>query len=259
LFSANPSAGCKPLDVTFYNMSTNTGQYCLWDFGDGSAVVNACDSVIHTYTVPGSYDVMLTVYSPQNCRNDSLATGFINVYENPVAEFESSPNPTTIFNTTVYFTDLSSGTISSYIWNFAGLDSSQVPNPVYHFPADTGTYPVKLVVSSPDGCSDTVIHWVKIENEYMIFIPSAFTPTGNGPKENETFRPVGFGISPENYHLYVFDRWGNLLFETQNLYEGWDGTYKNEKVMQGVYNYKIVLKDLAGDQHTYIGKVLVIR
>jgi gliding motility-associated-like protein len=120
-----------------------------------------------------------------------------------------------------------------------------------------GNYPITLTVTDINGCQDEVTKNVIIRGEYGIYIPNAFTPDFDG--KNDMFGPQGFGISPENYHFMIFDRWGEKLFDTDVLFKPWDGFYKGTRVQEGVYVWKLFFKDINKKKHELIGHVTIIQ
>ncbi|MGD1845588.1 MAG: PKD domain-containing protein [Salibacteraceae bacterium] len=258
-FTAAPTEGCEPLSVQFTNLSTLTSS-CSWEFGDGRSN-NSC-SPNHDFDNDGSYDVTLTVTSPDGCEASLTQSDYITVRPNPLPRFEVSPNPTTLLNTRLQFVDKSIGDINFWNWNFAGLDQSQERNPVYLFPTtDTGSYTVELDVATVYGCQASTSHIVRVTAEFQLWIPKAFSPNGDG--DNEIFRPVGVGIQDTDYQMLIYDRWGHLIFESNNLADGWDGTYQDGtgKVPNGAYVYKIITTDFTVEQnrHEYTGTVTIVR
>jgi gliding motility-associated-like protein len=241
--------------ITFYNTTDTTNgmlnpMAVVWDFGDGVTATSPWDTITHTYTQPGTYAVSMTVSSmPEQggCTITQTVIPQINIYALPVADFTSDPNPTSMFEPEVQFADQSGSTIANWYWDFAGLDTSNYPNPLYAFPNDTlGTYPVTLIVTDIHGCQDEVTKNVIIKGEFGIYIPNAFTPDFDF--KNDMFGPTGFGISPENYKFMIFDRWGEKLFDTDILFKPWDGFYKGTRVQEGVYVWKLFFKDINGQE-----------
>ncbi|HRN42041.1 MAG TPA: gliding motility-associated C-terminal domain-containing protein, partial [Vicingus sp.] len=189
---------------------------------------------------------------------DTTIVAMITVHDLPVADFTTNPNPTSMFEPEVQFTDQSQGLINQHFWDFAGLDSNTFPNPIYSFP-DTinGDYPVKLTVTDIYGCQDTITKTVKIIGEFGVFIPNAFTPDFDG--KNDVFGPKGFGVSPEGYKFQIFDRWGEKIFESDLLFDSWNGFYKGTRVQEGVYVWKLFFKDINGKKHQKIGHFQIIQ
>jgi gliding motility-associated-like protein len=176
------------------------------------------------------------------------------VYPKPVAAFTPDPVSISVLTPHIDFIDASSGAMY-WQWDF-GDNSTSIQQYTSHDYADTGTYHVTQVVINQYGCSDTTVRTIIIESEFQFFIPNAFTPNGN--VTNEIFNGQGIGI--EDYHMMIFDRWGNLIFESTDMNQGWNGTLNNGvKAEIDVYVYKFVLKDVFGNDHTFIGHVSLIR
>ena len=129
-------------------------------------------------------------------------------------------------------------------------------NPTHTY-ADSGTYCVTLTVQSAGGCSDAITNCLVIEPEYTFYIPSGFTPNGDGL--NPVFAPKGQNIA--EFTMRIFDRWGNMIFKSGSVNEGWDGKVQNksEVAQQDVYVYNIDVKDNLGKKHKYIGTVTIVK
>jgi gliding motility-associated-like protein len=162
----------------------------------------------------------------------------------PKASFSYNPTEVTMFNTEVFFTN-SSQNATSYRWNFDdGTKFNTTVNPTHEFPGTANVYFVKLTAFNNACWDDTTIAITVIEKP-IIYVPNTFTP--NGDEINNTFIPViAGGISSENYTLYIYNRWGELLFESHNKDYGWDGTYGNKLCMPDTYIWKIEYKESVG-------------
>ena len=227
---------------------------CIWDFDDGGTSTD-CLTTYNNYLYSGTYDVSLTVVDINNCENTFTELAFIDVYSLPVAAFTFSPQPTTIVDPIIYFIDESINA-NQWDWDFQ-VDSSSVQNPIVDF-ENTGTYLISLLVTTIEGCTDFVSDTVLIENQSLVYVPNAFTPNDDGV--NEMFLPIFNGIDPVNYYMYIFNRWGELIFDAHHLDIGWDGTCKGVKSPEGVYVYKILARDeINGESHEYVGHVNLIR
>jgi gliding motility-associated-like protein len=167
-----------------------------------------------------------------------------------IANFEFGPQPTTIMSTTISFENLSVGAIS-YLWDFGFAQSSDL-NPTVVFPDDTaGTYNVCLYAYNAANCPDSVCFDVMIDEDFVIYVPNGFTPNGDGM--NDVFYVYGNDIDPEIYDLMIFNRWGELIFQTDDLNTGWDGTVKGLKAPNDVYVWR--LKTEAKSIEKYYDKV----
>ena len=255
-FEGDILAGCSPLNVEFTN-TTNPATFVsmFWELGNGAtSTVNPTST---TYDTPGTYDVKLTITDAMGCQGVVEKLAYITVYADPIAHFTANPGQATVFDPTYYFIDLSQYNIASWDWNFNNLGTSNEQNPIFTFPADTGTHNVSLIVVDNHGCIDTVSHTVIVKGEYGVFVPNAFTPDFDN--KNDGFSPKGFGISDVGYSFLIFDRWGEKMFETTDINTLWYGDYKNKLVPNGVYVWKLNFKDLNGHGHSQVGKVTVVK
>jgi gliding motility-associated-like protein len=140
-------------------------------------------------------------------------------------------------------------------YDFGDFDGSIMQNPSHTY-QDSGWYTVTQMVVNQYGCSDTIEKPLRVEAEFTFFIPNAFTPNGNG--NNEIFNGEGEGI--REFTMYIFDRWGNLIFESHDPTKGWDGRQRDGTLCQiDTYVYRFILRDVMGEEHKYMGHVNLIR
>jgi gliding motility-associated-like protein len=242
--------GCAPVQSEFTNTSNIQGVTCLWNLGNGN-IVSSCTNVTGVYTEFGCYDVTLQITSPQGCVNSLTQPDFVCVLPKPVASFSADPVFMSSYNPTTQFTNTSIGAVSQ-VWNFGNNSgTSTEENPVFTYPELAGNYLVTLIVANEYGCSDSASMMVSVENEPIYYIPNTFTPDGD--LFNETFRPVftaGFDIY--QYNFLVFNRWGEIVFESNNAAIGWDGTYGGKPAPEGTYIYQIQFKELSRDKRNII-------
>jgi gliding motility-associated-like protein len=257
--SVSPASGCAPLTVTITNTTpaNQVGADCTWDFGDGNTATG-CGTQTNIYTVPDCYSITLTVTSPEGCVGDSTFTDVVCVFGDPIADFTWNPETPTILNTVVNFVDQSVNG-NTYAWDFAGLGTSTDQNPTFNFVnADTGQYQVCLTVTSPQGCVDDTCKMVTIFDEFLVYVPNAFSPNDDG--FNDIFIPVLNGADPLHYEFLVFNRWGELIFESQVPANGWDGTFKNQMSQQDVYVWRVKARSiLTGEEKLYFGHVTLLK
>jgi gliding motility-associated-like protein len=262
VFTSDINDGCYPIDVTFTN-NTDPGSIgtVSWDFGNGSTS-SQTSGVQSTYNQPICYDVILTITSPQGCTQSEINTAMICPFDYPTADFQLSPNPTNVFDTDIYFTNTSSQDVINWQWDFGSetLPTSSIDeNPTAIFPGnEPGTYPIFLIVTNTNGCTDTVENTLIVNSIFTLYIPNAFTPDGDGI--NDSFYAQGAAVSSDDFSLMIFDRWGELIFETTDLTKRWDGYFKNRQAPIGSYAWKVNAKDLyTNQQYEYYGHVLIIR
>ncbi len=249
------SSGCAPVCVNFSNTALVTGT-CNWNFGDGS--VSASCTPNHCYTGQGTFNAVLTLTDANGCVGTSTAT--VNVYPVPTADFNPSPQPTTILDPTIHFYDATTGaTIASWNWTFGDPNNttSTLQNPT-HVYTSVGSYDVMLYVVSDMGCVDSTIKVIKIDDELMIYVPNAFSPNYDGT--NDVFMAKGEGV--KDFKMYIFDRWGNLTFVTDDITKGWDGRLMgkgDQTVQEDVYVWKIELKNYKGEPRQLSGIVSLLK
>jgi PKD repeat protein len=258
-FTGIDTVGCVPLLVTFTNNTVSSAN-CSWTFGDNGTSSSCGNPVTYTYNTPGVYSVTLTVTDNNGCVNSSTHNNMVTVYGYPVSCFSFGPQPTTVLNPTISFADCSTGA-SSWQWSFGDVanSSSTLQNPTFMYP-DTGMFVVQQKVCNANGCCDSSQQTVIIGPDFTFYVPNAFTPGSATPTNNEFF-PVGTGLDLNTYHMWVWDRWGNLIFETDNWNRHWDGKVAggNDIVQQDVYVWKIRINDYSNAKHEYVGHVSVIR
>ncbi|MEN8928900.1 MAG: PKD domain-containing protein [Flavobacteriales bacterium] len=265
--SLDTTNGCKPVEVTFTNNTDpSTIGTVEWDFGDGTTSTSLANPISHNYTQNGVYTVNLRITSPNGCVSDSTFTDLISIFDIPSAAFDANPQPTNISNPNISFYDLSSSFVNQWDWDFGinlpgfpGGSSDQNPNVKYPDNA-SGVYPVTLIVTSVDGCSDTITKNVTIEGLFTLYLPTSFTPNNDGL--NDVFGVTGEKIDPVDFRFLIFDRWGQLRFETTDVTNGWNGQHNNagDELPEGLYVWRIVAKDgNTGEIREYIGHVTLLR
>ena len=120
------------------------------------------------------------------------------------------------------------------------------------------------VVTSSEGCSDTIYDTLTVTGDYIIFAPNAFTPNGDG--DNDFFFPKGIGVDGESFELYIFNRWGDLIATVTGIWSdedgiGWDGhaNVGDEQAQMDVYVWLIRTDDFSGATHEYVGHVTLLK
>jgi gliding motility-associated-like protein len=264
-FAVDTPKACPPHCVDFFDSTTVVGANIVkwdWDFGiKGSTNGTVKNPKEICYTAPGFYDVTLTVISDKRCRATLTKKEMIETYQAPVANFTATPNPVTLYDPTIHFYDQSTPDVKSWTWNLGDgtMVSPNIKNPVHQYTIGvSGTYMVKLFVVNANGCVDSTRHSVDVLPEFTFFIPNAFTPT-RADGTNDTFFGKGVGIV--EYHIWIFDRWGNMVFNATDINTGWDGRAKNgvDVAQQDVFVWKVQLKDVFGKTHDYIGTVTLVK
>ena len=246
--------GCDEVIFQFTDTnSSNTGSSYYWSFGDGTHSSSSNPS--HAYSQTGIYTVNVIVTSPFGCSSQAQTSYVAGVTPSPVADFDIDQYEASIINPVFRFTDLSVNA-NTWNWNFGDGQTSIEKNPVHSY-KEKGLYTVKLVTTNSGGCIDSIIKLVKIEPEFTFYIPNTFTPDGD--HLNDIF--TGAGMEIAEFEMQIYDRWGELIYETEELEKGWNGTVKGGDVIaqQDVYVYQIKLRDTFKKQHRYTGHVNLIK
>jgi gliding motility-associated-like protein len=254
---ADITAGCMPLTVNFSSTSNPAGTDCLWQLSDGTTHTN-CSGFTHTFSQPGTYTVFYQSTTAAGCISNTTLVNYITVYDLPVPEFIHSPTNATVSYPTINFTNLSTGA-NNYLWDFAGLGNSTDVNPQFVFPnINPGTYSVCLTAFGQGNCPATVCHDVVIASDFICYVPNSFSPNNDGL--NDIFIPVMGGHVETEYEFYVYNRWGELIFQTRSVNEGWDGTFKQLKCPNDVYVWKVrAVAEFDGEYKEKTGHVTLIR
>ena len=254
-FTPHVIAGCTPVTVNFQNFfPVENGSIFYWDLQDNT--LSNDTNPVHTYTIPGSYNISLTIVTPEGCADTRTVNNAVTVYAYPVADFFQSSDQVSVFYPEITFTDNSANAIT-WQWDFGdGQTISDILQPMHSY-TDTGTYRVQLIVTSVGGCIDTTYGLIRIEPEFTIFIPNSFTPNGNGV--NDTF--YGEGVGFVDYEMWIIDRWGKEIFHSNDKAQHWDGSYySNDRMCQNdVYEYILNVHDYKGKLHRLIGHVTLVR
>lgn len=231
------TSGCVPLEVDFINNS-GTNNSCLWSISDGNSVTGCSTSYV--FENDGCFDITLTSTSPLGCVYDTTYTAAVCTFPLPDAAFQPSPYFMLETSPVTNMQNNTTGAVS-YLWNFGDGTGSQEFEPTHIYPEEVGTYEIVLTATTDHGCVDTAMATVYVEEDLIYYVPNTFTPDGNG--NNEVFRPViESGIDPNYYHFYIYNRWGEQVFESADIQDGWDGTFKGFQAQDGTYTWKIEFK-----------------
>ncbi len=267
-FEADVLEGCVPLTVRFTNLSQSavSGDF-LWEFGDGS--ISREDEVEHTYFDGGSYTVRLRGTNTVGTTIEEEKTEYINALTRPLADFLTSSNIVYIPDQEVVFRNLSENA-TEFFWDFGDGDTSTLFEPRHAY-EEEGTYDITLIASNELGCTDTLFRAAEVEAVIggETNSPNAFTPNLSGPNGgvddgslnlnsvNDVFLPRLEGVI--RFRMLIYNKWGQLLFQTEDQNVGWDGYYKGRLAPAGVYIYKLELRYSDGRDEIKAGDVTLIR
>jgi gliding motility-associated-like protein len=290
-FVGDSLKSCPTLHTNFTNLTTvltpTTGLTYVWSFGNGNSST-AITPPQQTYTNASAtqsayYDVSLTVKTDSGCVNSKTKQKYIQVYPRPIADFSWGPSDADIDNPTITFVNEAQGAgpyvpvtygphgVQYYLGdiyasnaNFNNVYGSNVIGSTFthtyeHY--DTATYYVTQWVINTLGCKDEITKPVHIGPNFTFYIPNAFSPNGDGT--NEGFKGLGVGIDNTTYNLWVFDRWGLMIFYADDIDKAWDGHMRGNEgkpvLQEDVYVWKVKFNDFTGKKHEFHGTVTLLR
>lgn len=263
-YVADKPYSCLPGEFVFQNNSNNPYEIdsVVADFGNGDTRTFYGNSdLTYTYTSPGIYTITVVVTSIHGCITTNTFPGIANVIANPKADFTMSSNPTTIFETSVKMQDKSSPGVVNWTWYSPGAtpNNSTAQNPTFHYPDGVvGTYEIRLVVETAEGCVDTTKRILNVISDIIFYAPNAFTPDGD--EFNQSWKFYISGIDEYNFELIIFNRWGEIIWETHDVNAAWDGTYNGKPVPAGSYSWIARVKDVYTDaKKTFNGAINVLK
>jgi gliding motility-associated-like protein len=213
-----------------------------WDFNDG--FTSSEENPKHVFASAGVHQVFLKVTTASNCIAD--VSKDIEVKAEVDANFYFSPTTISVLDPNIQCVNASSNA-TGYLWNFGSENAQSTElSPAFTYPAHPGSYSIKLIAYNDEGCRDSIIKLVRVEDELIHYIPNAFTPDGD--EFNQVFKPVfTSGFDPQNYTFVIYNRWGELIFESHDAAIGWDGTYQGQMVPEGTYTWNIRVKQFYSD------------
>jgi len=252
------TAGCPPMRITFRNHSKYGDSY-IWDFDDGTFSTEK--NPTHLFYQPKVHNVTLKVVGLAGVDTE---THRVTVWVYPQSVFNAYPldigNPDQL----IRFVNISRNAVR-YLWDFGDGNTSTESDPSYTY-GQVGTFDVGLITWSEENCVDTLIieKYINIwAGVGTITYPNVFRWNGSGPTggywnegeiDNTVFHP--HFINVVEYQLLIYSRWGELVYESNDLYKGWDGYVNGKrKASQGVYVYKAIVKYIDGSQEVQVGDV----
>ncbi len=264
-----PLGGCEPRPVDFSSLTDQASEAdYVWNFGDPASGANNTGSnasETHVYNSEGTYTITLRVTNRNtSCFRDATPVN-VTIDPTPYANFSMSREVTTVAATDIQFTNLTvvdapaNRQTLDYTWEFGDLSNtnSKAFSPMFEYPTDTGTYIVRLTAITDKGCSSEHLDTLIIGPDITVYIPNAFTPNLYGDERNNRFYVSAEGY--ETFEVFVFNRWGEKVYYSTDITEGWDGFFKGEFAQQDVYTYVVNVTSFAGKPYTFSGTVTLLR
>lgn len=258
-FEADNLTGCVPEEITFTNTTPEdqVGTNCFWTI-NGEDIVG-CNDISYEFNSPFCYDVKLTVESPEGCANSETYYEYICIDSDPIANFSFSPDDLTVVNNVADLINTSLNA-TDYVWTIEGQGTTNEVNPRVTFNVqEPQDITVCLEAISEYGCTDEICTEITINEEFMIYVPNTFTPDDDD--YNQFFVPqLPPSLDIQEYQLIIFNRWGEVLFESFNYEVGWDGKYGGKMVKDGTYVWQIKLVEGSNrNERMFTGHVNLLR
>lgn len=263
-FEADTLGGCFPLVVNFSSNAAPGNDPVAqfnWSFGDGSVLsTGVSPDAAHSYIVTGEWTITSILVTEAGCVYSMTEDNLIQTFQPPVASFLGEPLITALPETRVEFYNYSTFA-NSFLWEFGDLATSELYEPEYTFPdGQSGIYAVTLHAMNDWGCHSEVTRNVLINESFTLFIPTGFTPDNDGL--NDGWEIHGIDVDESDFHIRVFDRWGQVVYESNDIHQVWQGDNQGRDyyVADGTFSYIIITRSLAtGDRKEVFGSVTLTR
>ena len=256
-FSISDNFGCKPFTFKLSNHSSQLSDSLLFEINSNQLKVKGSSQVSHVINDSGCYSLKITNYS-KGCFSSQMKDNVVCVDERPIADFDVNKKELDVVDPVVRLTNKSSKA-SNYKWFLGDGFISLESNPIYRYKEEAETYKIVLVAYRGNSCMDTIIKEINIPDKFSIYVPNTFTP--NQDKSNEIFYPViSKAIISDSYEFKIYDRWGELVFESRDRTKGWNGFYGNKLAPDGTYIWKLsVIDDVSKARKEFIGHVNLLK
>lgn len=257
-FQADKTIGCYPLEVIFTDKSAVLNTDVVWDFGNGDLDYSSLGVVKYVFQKSGDYTINFKS-TIDGCWDTIQKTNYIRVKDRPEAKFSPKKTNLSLIDPEIQFINSSSSNSIYYKWVFGdGSPVSNLENPKHIYIGDgsnglpnPGKYTVELYAYINQDCWDSTSTIITIDDEQIYYIPNTFTP--NGDEKNNTFQPIfTSGFDAQNYHFLIYNRWGELIFESNNPAIGWDGTYGDKLLGNDSYTWKLQFKEKMTEKEHYL-------
>ncbi|MFK8044432.1 MAG: PKD domain-containing protein [Crocinitomicaceae bacterium] len=252
------TSGCPKInEVNFTDQSTVSSgsiENYIWSFSDGTTVISPNPSKM--FSTFGNYEVGLQVISNLGCSDFVDGMVSIDEYDEIDANFSQSPLKGVANETSIEFNN-SSTNATFWLWDFGDGNTSNEENPS-HVYANAGIYQVTLISGNGVDCNDSSKRTLGINEQIQVFVPNAFTPGNGGPNDNWTFSILGVDVY--NFTLTVYNRWGELIWESHDPNSSWNGKYNGEIVFPGTYVWKMEINNTTTAKgESFYGTVNVLK
>ncbi|MFM7233978.1 MAG: gliding motility-associated C-terminal domain-containing protein, partial [Flavobacteriales bacterium] len=254
-----PLSGCPPIRLSLTPDTSSTDvESVVWSVPTLGVFIG--DSLDISLQASGVFDIHATAVSPFNCTRDYHYEEVAEVYPKPAAFFTVSPVELTTLEPLATFNNHTDGAVH-FNWTFDEYGSSELESPEFEFPNErSDNFLVCLEALNLFGCYDTTCRNVYMDAQYAVFAPNAFSPDGDG--DNDVWAPVIRGFHNDVYELMIFNRWGDVVFQTQDPSEVWTGEHRDGNYFgqNEVYNWRLKLrKEFSAEDIIFSGSIILMR
>lgn len=247
---------CLPAAVVFDNLPppVDPSYDIHWDYGDGNQGSGYMPE--HIYEEEGNFDIRVEIESPIGCKVSAFFPRMITTMPSPVSRFDHHPKNPSSLDRYVEFINQSEAA-AAYQWEVSRVGDFSSENLAIEFP-DTGIFQVSLIAIHENSCRDTMSVPIDIEPIVIYSLPNAFSPNEDG--FNDEFKGIGMFAGMKEFEMTIYDRWGNMIFASEDPEQGWDGTVLegDKSAPPGVYVYLVKYLDPRNRPEKLYGEVILI-
>tara|TARA_B110000037_G_scaffold112767_1_gene129994 strand:- start:17126 stop:19336 length:2211 start_codon:yes stop_codon:yes gene_type:complete len=250
-FTVPDELKCAPYTAYFNDLSfAHTEIFYSWDFGDGIGTSDE-QHPVYVYNEVGVYDVTLTIWTIDGCIDTLtlMRENLIEIFPSPTSNFTVTPDIQDEYHADFFFTDHSVDGVEQWFYFADGDFSSETE--VWHNYTEPGVYYPWQIVINEYGCKDRTYQQVTVIPVMPVLVPNTFTPDGN--ELNNIFKPVFYDDENQIYHMLIYNRWGELIYDFNGAGGSWDGSYNGVVAPDGVYIWKIIYNEYDTGLPTEIG------
>jgi gliding motility-associated-like protein len=247
-FEADTLSGCNPLMVNFPTIPVQNANYTWTWNGNQIGVGNQFD---YMFTSAGCHDITLN-YELFGCLETTTYSSYICMENYPNTTFTANPNVLSSTSETINFTNTTMGGVT-YSWDYGDNQTSTVFEEEHFYNGITENILVSLTATTLLGCATTYELSLPVISDPIYYVPNTFTPDED--EHNQLWYPVfTTGFDPYNFNLCIYNRWGELIWESNDASKGWDGSYgaDGRNVQAGMYSWIIRYSNKETDEKKVI-------
>jgi gliding motility-associated-like protein len=256
-FAVSDAVACNPATINFYNSTVGNYISASWTLSNGT-LSNNLNGFEEIFNATGCYDLTLTVVAANGCIATNTVADAVCIVAGPTASFTSSTPEIDFATGAISFTNTSINE-DQVLWEFGDGTQSTITDPTHFYTAQTyGSYNVTLFAIDTNGCIDSITQTFELNDDLKVNVPNSFTPNGDGL--NDEFIPIfNMANSVKAYRFEVYNRWGQIVFESNDITVGWDGKYKGKICQTGTYNWIVYYQDYDKNPYNINGHTTLLK